>query len=272
MSDVTALTDPVCGMTTSASSPHHHKYRDESYYFCGSGCREKFALTPDFYLDPHERERAAAAKLERRSGDQTYTCPMHPEVVSDGPSDCPLCGMALEPTVVTLGPEDDTELRDMARRFWVSAVLTLPLVVIAMGGMLSLPLASASPTDWLGWSELILATPVVFWCGYPFLVRGVQSVQNRHLNMFTLIAIGTSVAYLYSAAATVWPTAFPASFRDADGTVGVYFEAQLKTLLDHPLVGDARAKGRRRRLDPPREPQRERSRERDHSHDPPARG
>jgi Cu+-exporting ATPase len=155
-----------------------------------------------------------------------YTCPMHPEVREPGPDDCPLCGMALEPETVSLEPEDTAELDDMTRRFWIGAALTVPILVLAMGGMIpGVALEAWVPHRVRVWVELALATPVVLWCGWPFLVRGVRSVQRRALNMFTLIALGVSVAYVYSVVATVAPGLFPPSFRNESGQVGVYFEA-----------------------------------------------
>ncbi|WP_277347469.1 copper-translocating P-type ATPase [Wenzhouxiangella sp. XN79A] len=155
-----------------------------------------------------------------------YTCPMHPEVREPGPADCPLCGMALEPETVSLEPEDTTELDDMTRRFWVGAALTVPILVLAMGGMIpGVDMDAWVPHRVRVWLEMLLATPVVLWCGWPFLVRGVKSVQRRALNMFTLIGLGVSVAYVYSVVATVAPGIFPPSFRGESGQVGVYFEA-----------------------------------------------
>jgi Cu+-exporting ATPase len=155
-----------------------------------------------------------------------YTCPMHPEVREPGPDDCPLCGMALEPETVTLEPEDTSELDDMRRRMWIAAALTVPILVLAMGGMIP----GVALQDWIPHRirvsiELALATPVVLWCGWPFLVRGVRSVQRRALNMFTLIGLGVSVAFVYSVVATVAPSLFPPSFRGESGQIGVYFEA-----------------------------------------------
>ncbi len=153
-----------------------------------------------------------------------YTCPMHPEILRDGPGDCPLCGMALEPSVVSLEPEANPELIDMTRRFWIGAVLTLPLVVLAMGHMLP-ALAAVVPAQVSAWVQLLLATPVVLWAGWPFFQRGWASLVSRNLNMFTLIALGTGAAYAFSLVATLAPGIFPAAFRDAQGAVGVYFEA-----------------------------------------------
>lgn len=154
-----------------------------------------------------------------------WTCPMHPEIVRDEPGDCPVCGMALEPTAVPDEEPVNHELVDMRRRFWISALLTLPLVVIVMGGMFSDTLAPLAASGWGQWLELALATPVVLWGGKPFFVRGWQSIANRSLNMFTLIAIGVGVAYVFSVVATLVPQIFPANFRDAQGHVGVYYEA-----------------------------------------------
>jgi Cu+-exporting ATPase len=176
-----------------------------------------------------------------------YTCPMHPEIVRDAPGDCPICGMALEPETVTLEEEQNPELVDMTRRFLVSAVLTLPLLTIAMGGMIP-----GVSFDWIGshrllaWIELALATPVVLWGGWPFFQRGWSSVVNRHLNMFSLIALGTGVAYVYSLVATVAPEIFPAAFRDSTGRVAVYFEAaaMIVTLVLVGQVMELRARSR----------------------------
>ena len=154
-----------------------------------------------------------------------YTCPMHPEIVQDEPGDCPICGMALEPVTVTLAEEKNPELVDMTRRFWVSVVLTAPVLLLAMGGIVGLTFDWLASQRVLTWLELAFATPVVLWGGWPFFVRGWQSVVNRNLNMFTLISLGTGVAYAYSVVATMAPEMFPASFRDTAGQVAVYFEA-----------------------------------------------
>ena len=160
---------------------------------------------------------ATAEKVE-------YTCPMHPEIVRDEPGSCPICGMALEPRTVSLDEEDNAELRDMTRRFWVSLALTLPVFVVAMAEYVP-GLGFGIPRSAMTWFELVLATPVVLWGGWPFFVRGWQSVVNRSLNMFTLIALGTGVAWAYSVVAAIFPDIFPPSFRDAEGNVAVYFEA-----------------------------------------------
>ena len=220
-----ALKDPVCGMTVTPSSPHHHLHAGESYYFCSAHCAQKFALDPNRYLQP-ETENDGPDVSTKTGAQVEYTCPMHPEIVGQGPGSCPLCGMALEPRAATLKEEESPELVDMRRRFWLSLVLTIPIVIISMGDMVlpGSPIARALGSG--RWIELLLATPVVLWGGWPFFQRAVSSVQNRHLNMFTLIGLGTSVAYLYSLVATVAPSVFPPSFVDHHtGQVGVYFEA-----------------------------------------------
>jgi len=176
-----------------------------------------------------------------------YTCPMHPEIERDAPGDCPICGMALEPVTVTIEEQENPELVDMSRRFRVSAALTLPLLIVAMGGMIP-----GLSFDWIGsprvlaWLELALATPVVLWGGWPFFQRGWASIKNRHLNMFTLIALGTGVAFIYSLVATVAPDVFPAAFRDDSGRVAVYFEAaaMIVTLVLLGQVMELRARHR----------------------------
>src|SRR5436190_8694433 len=166
-----------------------------------------------------EPENPHAARVE-------YTCPMHPEVVRTEPGACPICGMALEPRTVTAHQEENPELADMTLRFWVSVALTTPLLAAAMADMLpGMPVQNALPSGWLPWVELVLASPVVLWAGWPFFRRGWASIVNRSTNMFTLIAMGTGVAYLFSLVATVVPRIFPASFRDMSGTPPIYFEA-----------------------------------------------
>jgi Cu+-exporting ATPase len=175
-----------------------------------------------------------------------YTCPMHPEIVRDQPGECPICGMALEPMTVTLEEEENPELVDMTRRFWVSTVLTVPLVILAMGGFVGLSFEWLATPRTLTWLEFILATPVVLWGGWPFFVRGWQSLVSRNLNMFTLIGLGTGVAYGYSVVATAVPEIFPASFQDAHGEVAIYFEAAavIVTLVLLGQVMELRARSR----------------------------
>ena len=197
--------DPVCGMRVDpARAAGHWEYKGATYHFCAVACLERFKKEPERYLNP-EPPAPPAAGVE-------YTCPMHPEVVQIGPGSCPKCGMALEPRTATL-EEDTSELRGMSRRFWISAALTAPLL-LAM--FMELP----------AWAELTLATPVVLWGGWPFFERGWHSLRGWNLNMFTLIAIGTGAAYLFSVVATIAPGLFPDSFRDPhSGRVAVYFEA-----------------------------------------------
>jgi P-type Cu+ transporter len=213
-SDAT-VTDPVCGMKVDPNkSPHRHTYNDHDYHFCGAGCRTKFAADPEKYLS---KFTAAAAPAPAGT---IYTCPMHPEIRQAGPGSCPICGMALEPEDGSAG--DGAELADMTRRFWISLVLTVPVFLIEMGGHFGLfHLASAIATP----AQFILATPVVLWGGWPFFVRGAQSLRTGHLNMFTLIATGTGVAYAYSVVAALAPGLFPPAFHDMHGGIALYFEA-----------------------------------------------
>jgi len=176
-----------------------------------------------------------------------YTCPMHPEIVRPGPGACPICGMALEPRTVTAKEKENPELREMTRRFWISLALTAPLLALAMGDMLpGMPMRSVLASGWLSWIELVLATPVVLWCGWPFFQRGWTSIVNRSTNMFTLIAMGTGVAYSYSVVATVFPQVFPAAIREMGGKPPVYFEAAaaITTLVLLGQVLELRARSR----------------------------
>jgi Cu+-exporting ATPase len=229
--------DPVCGMdvdpATAAGSLEHE---GRTYHFCSRHCLERFRAGPDRFLDSAYvptmagHDSASGARPHEAvtpSAGTTYTCPMHPEVERDRPGSCPICGMALEPRSVAIGEEDaDPELADMSRRFWISLVLTAPLFVLSMADMIpgvSLPAFLSGNARVI--LQLALASPVVLWGGWPFFQRGWSSLVNRRLNMFTLIALGTGAAYLYSAAAAVAPGLFPPSFRDHHGEVAVYFEA-----------------------------------------------
>jgi Cu+-exporting ATPase len=240
--------DPVCGMTVDPSSAAARvDHGGNSYFFCSPGCARKFQAHPEQYLHPAHRPVPSAmaahapaapastltASIPPPRTDVEYTCPMHPEVRQLGPGSCPICGMALEPVTVTLDEEPNEELADMWRRFWVSAVLTVPLLILGMG------MIEASP-----FVELALATPVVIWGAWPFFVRGWRSVVNRSLNMFTLIGLGVSVAYAYSVIATLVPDWFPPGFRDEMGQVGVYFEvaAAIVTLILLGQVLELRAR------------------------------
>jgi len=213
--------DPVCGMTV---DPHTAKHRAEHdghpYYFCSAGCRTKFLADPARYLDP----ASAPIKAEPVPEGTIYTCPMHPEVRQVGPGACPICGMALEPVLIGADAGPNEELVDMTRRFWIGLVLTLPVFALEMGGHLT-GLLDRLGQQTSNWVQLALATPVVLWAGWPFFQRGWRSVVSRNLNMFTLIAMGTGVAWLYSVVATAAPGLFPASLRGHDGAVPAYFEA-----------------------------------------------
>jgi Cu+-exporting ATPase len=253
-----AVKDPVCGMNVNPATAISAEHDGKQYYFCRTGCRDKFLNDPQYYLNPPAADKQPAAAAGTKyicpmcAGVESdkpgtcpkcgmalepempvfgatrtqYTCPMHPEIVRDEPGSCPICGMALEPVTVTVEEEANPELVDMTRRLWISAILTIPLFIIAMGDMIpGKPLQHLATPQILSWLELVLATPVVLWGGWPFFVRGWQSVVSWNLNMFTLIALGTGVSFVYSVIATLFPEIFPASFRDMHGGVAVYFEA-----------------------------------------------
>ncbi len=206
--------DPVCGMVVKPTSPHRFVHQGLEYGFCSAGCLKKFVADPDVYLAPVPKPDMQSAPVAVAG--IKYTCPMHPEVVQDGPGSCPICGMALEPLTITTVEPENVELKDMTRRTIIGAVLTAPLFVLAMLHVMS---------PWALWTQLILATPVVVWAGAPFFERGWHSVRSGNLNMFTLIALGVGVSYVYSLAALGAPQLFPPAFRDEHGQVGVYFEA-----------------------------------------------
>ena len=211
--------DPVCGMSVDPhTAKHRHTHKGQTYYFCSAGCRTKFIDDPDKYLSP--KQRAAEPVPEGT----IYTCPMHPEIRQIGPGSCPICGMGLEPEIATADTGPNPELIDMTRRFWIGLVLTLPVFVLEMGGHLvgGHGLIDQTLSNWI---QFALATPVVLWAGWPFFERGWQSLLTRNLNMFTLIAMGTGVAWLYSVVATFAPGIFPLAFRGPHGAVAVYFEA-----------------------------------------------
>jgi Cu+-exporting ATPase len=220
--EAATVVDPVCGMQVNpATSKHRFEHAGTTVHFCSAGCRTKFEADPARYLAPKPPETASPAKAAA-----IYTCPMHPEIRHQGPGNCPICGMALEPLEVTAEAAPNHELHDMTRRFWVGLVLALPVFILEMGGHIpALGLHEFVP-PWIStWIQFVLSTPVVLWAGWPFFQRGWASVVSRHLNMFTLIALGTGSAYLYSLAATFIPESFPAGFRGMDGMVAVYFEA-----------------------------------------------
>jgi Cu+-exporting ATPase len=210
--------DPVCGMTVDpATTPHRHSHQGRDYFFCCASCRTKFAADPEKYLGKRESEPAAPPGT-------IFTCPMHPEIRQVGPGSCPICGMALEPELVTADSGPNPELADMTRRLWIALLLTIPVFALEMGGHFFNLHALIRPTV-SNWVQLAFATPVVVWTGSVFFERGWQSLLTRNLNMFTLIALGTGVAWLYSVVGTFAPGIFPAQFRGHDGEVAVYFEA-----------------------------------------------
>ncbi|MEO7425948.1 MAG: heavy metal translocating P-type ATPase [Fibrobacteria bacterium] len=234
--------DPVCGMSIRPDkAAGHSEFGGRTWHFCSTGCKTRFDAAPESFAGKAEPANSSPEPIKsgpgglqlptaKQSGNdpsesKAYTCPMHPEIVRDRPGSCPICGMALEPRTVSLKEEENHELTEMARRFWISLGVTLPLVAIAMGHLIP-----GRPFDGLfmgiqSWIELAMATPVVLWGGWPFFVRGWQSVLNRSPNMFTLIALGTGTAYGYSVAAALFPGMFPDAFRDEHGKVGLYFEA-----------------------------------------------
>jgi Cu+-exporting ATPase len=211
--------DPVCGMTVDPhTAKHRADYHGHTYYFCSVGCKTKFTADPQKYLSKEEKAAESVAE------GTIYTCPMHPQIRQPGPGACPICGMALEPEIATAETGPNPELADMTRRFWIGGALSLPVVVLEMGGHL------VGGHNWIdptlsNWIQFAFATPVVLWAGWPFFVRGYQSLLTRNLNMFTLIAMGTGVAYVYSVVATFAPVAFPENFRVHGGAVAAYFEA-----------------------------------------------
>ena len=260
----TEVVDPVCGMTISPEDAVGHlDHRGRTYYFCAESCLERFRANPEAFagdgprspgtvvasatyvcpMDPEVRESEAGAcpkcgmaldpELPAMPVTKTdWTCPMHPEIVRDEPGSCPICGMALEPRTVAVEEPPNPELVDMSRRFWTSAALTAPLLIVAMGDFA------------MSWVELALATPVCLWGAWPFFVRGWRSVVSWNLNMFTLIALGVAVAYGYSVVAVLFPGLFPEGFRDEMGEVGVYFEvaAVIVTLILLGQVLELRAR------------------------------
>jgi Cu+-exporting ATPase len=231
------LTDPVCGMSVSKKSEHQLEHEGQYYYFCCAGCKSKFLIDPEKYLQP---TGSAQAQPPAPKG-ATYTCPMHPEIRQDHPGTCPKCGMALEPEMPSLDEEENPELVDFSRRFWRTLPLTLAVFVLAMFGhrLGWLDMATQS------WVELLLSIPIVLWAGVPFFLRGWQSLLNRSPNMWTLISMGTGAAFVYSVIATIAPGVFPDSFQSM-GRVGVYFEAAAViislTLLGQMLELSARSK------------------------------
>jgi Cu+-exporting ATPase len=228
------VTDPVCGMSVDpATTKHRAAHAGHDYFFCSAGCRDRFIAEPARYVasglapGPAPASAAGAPATTAPAGAEIlWTCPMHPQIVRNEPGTCPICGMALERMTPEAGDAANPELADMTRRFWIAGALSVPLLAMAMGDDLAKPTLDALvPPHIAVWVQLILGTPAVLWCGWPFFVRGWESVINRSLNMFTLIALGTGVAYLYSLVAALVPGLFPASFRSPMGEVPLYFEA-----------------------------------------------
>jgi P-type Cu+ transporter len=262
MQNTTATKDPVCGMDVDpATAAGQSDYKDRTYSFCSKSCKAKFDTDPQRYTQRAEPkagdqrcpDRHITPKAEVRVAEPskqvstTYTCPMHPEIVRNEPGSCPICGMALEPQIVTAVEKENPELRDMSRRLWVSAALSAPALLIGMADLIpGQPLGRVLSMRWGQWLQFVLATPVVLWGGWPFFERGWRSVINRSPNMFTLIAIGTGMAYAFSVFATLAPGLFPASIRMADGMVPVYFEAAavITTLVLVGQVLELRARSR----------------------------
>ncbi len=215
--------DPVCGMTVDLNKDKpRFDHEGTTYHFCSQKCHDKFADDPEHYISGAHKQKTK----EPVSGAK-YTCPMHPEIVRDAPGDCPICGMALEPMGVPTGDEGpNPELLDFRRRMWIGTVLTIPLLILTMGPFVGLGFIREMIGERTAlWTELVLGTPVILWAGWPFFVRGIKSVVNKSLNMFTLIGMGVGAAYLFSVVAVLVPGIFPEGFRDAEGNVGVYFEA-----------------------------------------------
>jgi len=243
--DARSHKDPVCGMTvTEGKEAGRSEHDGTTYFFCSKGCVAKFEADPEKYLSASKPKDDADKDAPK---DATYTCPMHPEIEQVGPGSCPKCGMALEPKEVSLEEEDTTELDDMTRRFWIAAVLTLPVFILAMGSHLpGNPIGAIMPMGVRLWIELLLTAPVVFWCGWPILKLGWASIRNISPNMFTLIMIGTCVAYFYSFIAVIAPGVFPESFQHHGGHIEVYFEAAavIMTLVLLGQVLELRARSR----------------------------
>lgn len=241
----TQTIDPVCGMTVDLESARSSNHQGEDYYFCSESCQRKFDDDPTAALaksaqreakiheDAHGEHRCCSnggagksiAKEAETDPEAIYTCPMHPEIEQAGPGDCPICGMDLEPKFVDIADEgDEQQYRDMKRRFWVGVVLSVPLLILAMGPMVGLNVAEAMSDQVFGWLQFALAMPVVFWCGWPLLVRGVKSFRTLNLNMFSLIAVGTLAAFLFSLFVVLFPAMIPEAFFE-NGKPPLYFEA-----------------------------------------------
>jgi Cu+-exporting ATPase len=262
LTEQTTTLDPVCGMSVDpARSQAAVEYAGKKYYFCSIGCADRFRASPEKYLDsmPHAQKRPPANRIPlgdrefqpssnpRPASSIEYTCPMHPEIVRPGPGACPICGMALEPRTAAVEEGENTELNLMTLRLWISVALTIPVLILGMSDLiLGRSVRHFLSMRTIGWMELVLATPVVLWGGWPFFERGWASLVNRSLNMFTLIALGIGSAYVYSLAAVLFPGLFPASFQQMPGDVPVYFEAaaMITTLVLLGQVLELRARSR----------------------------
>jgi P-type Cu+ transporter len=222
INDNQKVTDPVCGMKVNpATSEFHADYAKASYSFCSNGCLTKFQQNPAKFIN---KKTTGIAGADGAAQDTIYTCPMHPQIRQPKPGSCPICGMALEPELVTLNSAPNPELADMTKRFWIALALTLPVFILEMGSHITgMPMLVSGQTS--NWIQLALATPVVLWAGYPFFQRAWISVRTLKLNMFTLIALGTSAAWIFSIIGTFAPQFFPPAFKTMDGAVAVYFEA-----------------------------------------------
>ena len=212
-----SLVDPVCGMKVAADPAKSVSHDGTTYYFCSTRCMERFSADPRRYLEKEKPPGTAPGAI--------YTCPMHPEIRQVGPGNCPKCGMALEPVLASADERPNPELLDMTRRFWIGLVLTVPVFALEMSGHIGLSLHRFMSASVSGWVQFLFSIPVVLWAAWPFFVRGWNSLVSRSLNMYTLIALGTGVAFAYSAFALLAPGVFPAAFRDASEHVGLYFEA-----------------------------------------------
>ena len=248
--DPVSVIDPVCGMTiTQQKSKGHEEYLGKTYYFCGLSCVAKFHADPARYVNkkPNAVESGTTAQIDKpaqMTKQVEYTCPMHPEIIRDKPGPCPICGMALEPREVT-GEESNEELHDMTRRFRISLALTAPILALMISAFIpGDPLRAVLGPGAVLWLQFALSTPVVLWGGWPFFERGWASLVNRHLNMFTLIALGTGASYFYSVYALLFPRFIPASFHDMTGGLAVYFEpaAVIVTLVLLGQVLELRAR------------------------------
>lgn len=230
------LIDPVCGMTVTAASQHHLEHAGTTYYFCSAHCVQKFGAHPEQYLQPAQNKHAEpASTMSEPVAGARYTCPMHPEIIEDHPANCPICGMALEPMLPTLDEAEAPELTDFRRRFIIALPFSIVVMVLAMWGHSLLHPILPITTQQLNLLQLLLALPVVAWAGLPFFQRGIASVRHASPNMWTLIAIGTSTAFIYSTVATLMPHWIPAAFA-MHGQTAVYFEAAT-TIISLTLLG-----------------------------------